>query len=275
MIKNWYTPTNRVEEISFSDGSSLSINDMLISLDTDGNDFINGTELDDTIDGAQGNDTLQGKKGDDTYIFNFGDGQDTIIDSLGANKISLGEGITANDVIFSLDGDKLYVELSDGSSIAYNSWYDSLSEVTFADGSSISRDEVLGLISTDSDDVIVTGSGDDIIIGNGGNDTLEGGAGNDIYVFNLGDGHDIINDDYTVNNYKYNAGNDTLKFGDGITVDDLVFEGNGTTLKVGIREDGKEFSELSDTITITNAFDFSSSIDNFSFSNGDILSFKE
>ena len=46
----------------------------------EGNDSLNGGEGSDTLEGGTGNDTLSGGNGSDTYIFNKGDGRDTISD---------------------------------------------------------------------------------------------------------------------------------------------------------------------------------------------------
>uniref|UniRef100_UPI000AA834BF calcium-binding protein n=1 Tax=Pseudomonas mediterranea TaxID=183795 RepID=UPI000AA834BF len=62
-------------------------------------------------------------------------------------------------------------------------------------------------------DTLTAGSGDDQLEGGTGNDTLNGGAGSDTYVFNLGDGRDVINDD---NISYYYGGVDILRFGVGI-----------------------------------------------------------
>ena len=43
--------------------------------------------------GARGNDILQGHYGQDSYVFNIGDGQDTINDIGGSDKLVFGEGI--------------------------------------------------------------------------------------------------------------------------------------------------------------------------------------
>jgi Ca2+-binding RTX toxin-like protein len=48
---------------------------------TSGNDSIYGQAGDDTLTGGLGNDTLQGGLGSDTYVFNLGDGQDTVFDN--------------------------------------------------------------------------------------------------------------------------------------------------------------------------------------------------
>jgi Ca2+-binding RTX toxin-like protein len=48
----------------------------------DGNDVIEGGAGDDVLIGGKGNDTLRGGQGNDTYIFNRGDGHDTIDESV-------------------------------------------------------------------------------------------------------------------------------------------------------------------------------------------------
>ena len=45
-----------------------------------GNDYLYGREGDDTLEGGTGDDYLSGEDGSDTYIFNKGDGRDTISD---------------------------------------------------------------------------------------------------------------------------------------------------------------------------------------------------
>lgn len=70
------------------------------------------------------------------------------------------------------------------------------------------------LIGTSYDDSYITGGeGNDTLIGGGGDDNLYGDEGDDIYVYNLGDGFDYIEEDP--------SGIDTIKFGPGITPNDL------------------------------------------------------
>src|SRR5262249_12642595 len=66
-----------------------------------GNDTIHGGAGDDTLIGGTGNDSLIGGAGSDIYLFNSGDGVDTIYDggTDGAtDTVQLGEGITPDDV---------------------------------------------------------------------------------------------------------------------------------------------------------------------------------
>lgn len=74
------------------------------------------------------------------------------------------------------------------------------------------------------DDIISAGTGNDRVDGSGGNDLitgeagddqLYGGAGNDTFVFNRGDGHDVV----AVGN---SAGTDTLSFGVGILPEQIT-----------------------------------------------------
>ncbi|MDR1285147.1 MAG: hypothetical protein LBJ88_02985, partial [Campylobacteraceae bacterium] len=103
------------------------------------------------------------------------------------------------------------------------------------------------------DDVIYGGDGNDTLYGDNGNDILDGGAGNDTlnggsnsndtYIFGRDYGKDIIDDDY---------GYDTLKFKEGVAPEDILIKQVGYNLVIALKEDGKTFSELSDTITIKN-----------------------
>ncbi|MEM6339703.1 MAG: Ig-like domain-containing protein [Pseudomonadota bacterium] len=68
---------------------------------------------DNVMSGGRGNDTLYASNGDDTYIFERGDGIDTIIDSGGVDRIQFGPSIAADEVIFEIVGTDLYIGLRD------------------------------------------------------------------------------------------------------------------------------------------------------------------
>lgn len=65
-----------------------------------GNDTIIANGGDDTIIGNTNNDSLYGDLGNDTYIFNLGDGQDSILDTQGNDTIKFGNGITLSQLLF-------------------------------------------------------------------------------------------------------------------------------------------------------------------------------
>ena len=467
-IKNHTNTANKLENISFADGTIVDVN--MIALGTEENDnFIFGsanTVIDaldgddivatsygnDTITGGKGADALKGGNGDDTYIFNKGDGKDSIEDTLGVDTLSFGDGILQNDVIVRLVGRDLVIalkeegksfeELSDVIIIKNHTNTDNkLENISFGDGTTLDVSTIaLGTEGNDNfifgsvnttinalggDDVVATGNGNDTItggigadtlksgdgedtlIGGSGNDTLLGGRENDTYIFNRGDGHDIIHDyvngvdawggtisfekneatgkvivnltggslettlrsierefyevatnfsqtdgfkadeifiklvgdeliiakfesgqfanwsnkiifKQTVSDngvYSYeevevqgnldieylqdslvfttqakntegetitstltftqslNAGNDTLKFGEGVSQDDIVFKFVGNDLILGLKEEGKTFDELSDTVTLKDYINSSNTIEHIVFNDGSIFNF--
>ncbi|WP_444994749.1 Ig-like domain-containing protein [Aliikangiella sp. IMCC44359] len=196
----------------------------------------------DTLIGGSGVDTLRGGAGDDTYIWNLGDGDDIIDDTSGHDTLVFGSGITQADVTLLRTSDptsyyNLEINISDGSTINVLSHFvDSqtkkLEEIRFADGTVIDISGDLTLTGTNADDSIESGNttndtmyglagdddlsgtgGNDVLIGGAGADTLRGGADDDTYIWNLGDGDDIIDDI---------SGHDTLVFGSGITQADVT-----------------------------------------------------
>ncbi|GAB5469402.1 MAG: hypothetical protein Kilf2KO_24320 [Rhodospirillales bacterium] len=110
--------------------------------------------------------------------------------------------------------------------------------------------------------------GIDLLVGGSGQDVLKGGGGDDIYRFNQGDGRDTIIERNNELQYRttivdiavevdtgdnrhlknidvgvsepftavFEAGTDTIEFGEGITPDHLVFEFQGSDLIIGIKE---------------------------------------
>lgn len=260
---------DRVNDLAFADGSIYHLSDMpltLIQTDADetiyatgngdtifgmgGNDKIYGSNADEIIIGGTGDDQLEGGYGNDTYIWNLGDGLDTIQDSNGTNdRIKFGPGITKDDLRFVKGGSysgTLYIYVKNDFTqgvILYNNFNtNNIEYVELNDGTTISlKEEGLFFNQTDADDAMTGTEYNDIIYGNGGNDSLSGGGGNDIivggpgddklygnygndtYIYNLGDGFDTI---------KEQDGNDTVRMGEGITRSNLTFERRGDTLNI-------------------------------------------
>ncbi len=63
--------------------------------------------------GGRGNDSIYASVGDDEYIFDVGDGVDTIRDSGGDDRIQFGPDVLADDVIFEIVGNDLFIGLRD------------------------------------------------------------------------------------------------------------------------------------------------------------------
>ena len=116
-----------IEQFQFADGTVLGIGELLARgfdiQGSDGDDLLTGTAITDRISGGEGNDTLDGGKdddllagggGNDTYIFNLGDGVDTIADVSSAtegNLIAFGAGIAQGDLTFERDGSDLLIRV--------------------------------------------------------------------------------------------------------------------------------------------------------------------
>ncbi|MCB5272320.1 MAG: hypothetical protein LHW56_10820 [Candidatus Cloacimonetes bacterium] len=110
------------------------------------------------------------------------------------------------------------------------------------------------------DDKLYGGNGEDILVGGRGNDFLDGGRGNDLYLFEKGDGHDVILD------YDTTAGNtDTLAFGSGIAPEDLRLFKKGNDLQIRIHEG-------SDSVTVQHWFSSRHyALERFTFADGRVL----
>ncbi|WP_274377626.1 calcium-binding protein, partial [Marinagarivorans algicola] len=91
------------------------------------------------------------------------------------------------------------------------------------------NDELYGYGGSDE---LLGGDGDDFLDGGAGNDTLKGESGNDVYWLDYGSGHDRIEHSDSGGASAYT---DTLRFGPGITIDDitLVKQGGDLIVRLG------------------------------------------
>ncbi|KLN58853.1 hypothetical protein WH96_20815, partial [Kiloniella spongiae] len=110
------------------------------------------------------------------------------------------------------------------------------------------------LIGGDTNDAINGNAGDDLISGGAGDDILEGGAGNDTYLYNLGDGFDLI---------RNNGLEDKVIFGAGITQNDLTFVKDDNNLIINVSE--------TDQLTVENWFVSFESRVSFESSDGAVM----
>ncbi len=211
----------------------------------EGDDFLIGGGGADSLTGGAGNDTLDGGAGKDVYVFNRGDGVDTITEipsgpaDPDASVIVLGPGISSSDVQLGLGS--LMLSLGQGDALHFTGFdpADPLStpvfdRLEFDGGEVLTYQEILArgfLISgTEGSDLLSGTALVDTIRGLGGNDTLVGGAGNDLmfggegddtYVFGPGDGHDGVNENEDIN--ASNPGTlDTISFRSGVSPADVA-----------------------------------------------------
>lgn len=272
LVKNWFVNggnvynNGKIEYLKFANGDVLDFDPMNVPMLVQGdsssnqlyggfkNDTLFGGSGDDTLQGDLGNDILQGDTGndyllggdgDDEYRFNLGDGNDIISDAGGKDKITLGGGITADQVKVKRDDSaNMIISIDSANSIKITDlaadWNDLtalrqdrlVEEVRFANGdvwdsakifaesfkATSDADVLLGASGNDTlngaagNDTIRTGLGNDQLTGGIGNDYLDGGDGDDTYYYITGDGDDGISDA---------SGVDTLEFGAGILPTDI------------------------------------------------------
>jgi trimeric autotransporter adhesin len=183
------------------------------SLGTAGHDSIVGFGSDDTLTGGRGNDTLDGAGGNDSYIWNRGDGDDVVLETNSRINSSVDtlvlNGVLAAQVSFTRSGQTVTLVIAptttggtNGGSVklaefSYDSSnYDSSVETIVLANAKWTLDQVhsriLDLAATVGDDSLSGFSGADTLIGGRGNDTLAGGNGNDTYIWNRGDGDDVV-----------------------------------------------------------------------------------
>lgn len=216
-----------IEEIQFADGTVwdlAGINQQTLEGSVL-NDVIHGTAGNDLIRGYAGDDALYGYAGDDQIYGGAGD--DYIEDTQGNNQLYGGDG---NDHIVGTG-------LLDGGTG---------DDVLEGGGSDTLR-------GGDGNDTLIAYSdawtrNNNVLEGGKGNDTLYGSFGDDTYIFNQGDGHDLIIERREGEAYSnVTPSFDTLQFGENIKAEDLIFIRQGKDLLI-------HFPDDSDSITVQNWF---------------------
>ena len=238
---------------------------------------------DDALNGLAGNDILEGLDGSDSYAFGIGSGHDvireavTIVNLGDDDRLVFGAGILPGDVTFTRDVNDLIVTLASGDTMRiegqfnFASWFawNDIEHFDFANGTSLTDIQVAAAMlgGTSGSDHLVGTFRTDVLDGGAGNDLLEGGDEADIYVFGLGYGEDEIRETVT---QAILSEQDQLRFGPGITLEDLAFERDGNDLIISM-------VGTSDALTITGQFAYSSwytwwDVDQFRFDDGSTLS---
>jgi Ca2+-binding RTX toxin-like protein len=249
-----------------------------------GDDILIGGRGNDYLNGGDGKDIYIFNKGDGVEVI---DDVSWKSKSADASVIVFGAGIKKEDVRFSKGS--LLIDLGPSDPADANSSHDAIhfegfdyenpeashmiSELRFDDGQVMTYADILAqgfdINGTDGNDdasdlgrpqLVGTGvtdrirgyAGNDVLIGLRGDDVLRGGAGDDTYVFNLGDGHDVIID---------NEGISTIFFGPEITPDAIRLSAADRSLVV-------RYSDY-DTITVKGV------VQQYRFSDGTVIEYEE
>jgi Ca2+-binding RTX toxin-like protein len=206
----------QIEEIVFGDGTVWTAQDLqnayFASVITSGNDTIIGFHSNDTIDGGAGNDIikadvgadtligglgdddLQGGEGSDTYLYNMGDGHDTIYDTGNGpgeiDRLVFGAGLNAADIIVTRSATDLDdVTISFAGSVGsvtlneqfYNGSFNRIEEIEFGNGTVWSAADLEAAVLAQTQTA--------------GNDLITGFSYRaDTYIYSAGQGHDVISD---------------------------------------------------------------------------------
>jgi Ca2+-binding RTX toxin-like protein len=251
-----------VENFEFADGTRLSYAQLIgrtsvvpmSAVGEDGAHYELGGRANDTLTGLLGRTTLAGGRGDDTfiasggnntYLYEAGDGSDSItdisakVDAYGnpaPNVLRFGAGIRPEDIRLFPQGGALVLDIGGGDAIRIENFDGqdeqagpAIDRFEFADDTfldyqallaggidiegSAQDDIVDGTVFGDrlcghgGDDVLIGRAGDDTLTGGTGDDVLQGGMGSDTYVFNPGDGRDTVID---------GSGDNQVVFGTGL-----------------------------------------------------------
>ena len=218
-----------------------------------GDDFLSGGSGDDTLGFGGGNDEIRGGSGNDIYSLGFASlteptafhtiiEGDSVNDASGTHDIlRFGSGNLAS-TFFTAVGTNLEIHVASLNTVitvegglSTTSIGRQIEEYAFSDGVvdldfiranletrglALGNDTVNGsdfsetLNGLGGNDTVFGFKGNDTLIGSVGNDILNGGDGNDTYVFNIGDGIDIIQE---------TVGIDTIQFGATVTASDISF----------------------------------------------------
>lgn len=231
----------------------------------DGHDRLYGGAGADILNGGSGNDVMAGGQGDDTFIYKLNDGLDAFVDNEGVNTIEFGEGISQSDLVVSRSSLDLVIDfagrptdqiiLPDFFSF-HSGEFNNTFTLKFSDGSVVTSVDLgqLTLSGTDDNDVLyglksentLTGFGgddliygndlDDVIDGGKGNDRLLGRSGSDVYLYNIGDGNDIILDAST------DGDTNVLRLGPDISESNLVMKRSENDLVISFNNNDGQVS---------------------------------
>ena len=220
---------------------------------------VSGTSGTDYFYMTAGDQTLVGGNGADFYFAGGNSGNDVIHDQdVGGDDELRFTAVDSEHVKAIRDGEDLILQIRDDAGNILNTvrltdqflgelnpylsngkqMESGVNQIVFSDGVIWDRFRMSMQVadSRDSNDVYVGSGSGDVLWGGKGNDVLTGGLGGDIYVFQRGDGHDVISERGGFSFGPIKAGLDFLTFRGDITADDLVLrrDGAGTTLFITI-----------------------------------------
>jgi len=239
-----------------------------------GTGTLTGTDDADIFYAVGGGQVLQGGEGPDTYIFGRNIGHQVIDDTEGAgggnqvpDTIRFAQ-LTPDDISAHRDGiDLILTVKATGETVTVAGQFTGhapglfggnllpdrgVGEIIFADGTVWDDTDIAKSVRDPqpTSDTVMGTNAVDYLDGGAGDDTLIGGNDGDHYFFDVGYGHDTVEDQQT--NVLVDAP-DMVIFGDGIKQDDVIFSRNGNSSDLEIDIAGHP----NDHLTIVGQFDAS------------------
>ena len=266
-LEDWFGFANMIEAIEFADGTTwdyVKLAQHVIDLArTTGDDTVYGFDIANSHDGGAGNDRLEGFGGSDSYIFQRGYGNDVVFDNSGSADSLIMRDIAFDDVIIARAGnDLIFIVRDTGERLTLADQYyrygkqgHAIEAFVFSDQTVDFRNlnpEDVDLVGTAAGETLVGSNFAEVIDGRGGDDTLIGNSDGDTYRFDVGYGQDVIVDRQIRVSWEgriktEKETDDTVLFGDDITLDNAVFRKDGDDLLISI-------AERTDTLRIRNQF---------------------
>ncbi|MBN3925184.1 MAG: calcium-binding protein, partial [Nostoc sp. NMS4] len=209
---------------------------------TTDNDNIVGNSGNDTLSGGYGGkDTIDGGAGDDVLYVSFNNvntkGITTAFNATtnsgvitaGTNRVEY-KNIERLNILGTYDNDNIVGNNGDDTLVGGGD-YDDKDTLNGGAGNDV-------LTGQYGNDILIGGVGDDTLTGGYGDNTLTGGAGNDKFVYNIGDGNNIITDFGGIGKGSNPSATvidslDTLEFtGSFFTAQNLLLTQNGNNLEL-------------------------------------------
>ena len=208
-MSDYYNSTGydqyQVESILLDDSTVIDLTTYNTLVGTSSNNSITGFNAATTFSGEAGNDTLYGKANGDTYVWDVGDGNDTINETGGIDQLVL-HNVLESDIRIEKSG-TYNLKINIGSEyITVNSQYMSdyynstgydqyqVESILLDDSTVIDLTTYNTLVGTSGNNSITGFNAATTFIGEAGNDTLYGKTNGDTYVWDVGDGNDTINE---------------------------------------------------------------------------------
>ncbi|MDH5822291.1 cadherin domain-containing protein [Luteimonas sp. RD2P54] len=282
-ILDWFESTRRVEWLRFANGEEIRLGDMTsfvigtgesdVILGSYGADFLYGGGGDDEIRGLAGNDFGNGGAGND---FVAGDGDnDWVMGGSGNDQVIGGAG---HDTAFGDDGsDRVYGGLGSdlvvggrGNDEVVGGAGDDVFRYSRGDGQDVILDDYVN----NWDQVWQNGSYvNGYVLQSNGTVTKNGVVYFDgskwLGQYDWDDENQVLRRHAGAVNgiVASDAGTDTLEFGVGIDIQDLMLKRTGNDLLIAVSEDGEPggIDQASDRITIKDWYSLGAPIENFVF----------